>query len=71
MHLHNKVANNDKGFRQRHTATWSELSDALTKYKVDVLMGDLNNYVLIQRDPRTPQSRIVGGLACLVPMDFH
>ena len=42
VHLHNKVANNDKGFRQQQRAYWAQLHRVLVDHKVDVLMGDFN-----------------------------
>ena len=41
-HLHNKVANNDKGFRKQQREYWARLHRVLVEHKVDVLMGDFN-----------------------------
>ena len=42
IHLHNKVANHDKGFRKQQIRFWPDLVKKLTKFGVDVLMGDFN-----------------------------
>ena len=42
MHLHNKVANNDKGFRDKLKAFWKWLPEKLKQFEVNIFMGDLN-----------------------------
>ena len=42
VHLQNKVANNDKGFRAQQKTYWARLHRVLVEHKVDVLMGDFN-----------------------------
>ena len=42
VHLHNKVANHDTGFRKEQHAFWPRLKQTLLEWNVDVLMGDFN-----------------------------
>ena len=42
IHMHNRVANNDKGFRKNQTTFWPGLRNMIADHKIDVLMGDFN-----------------------------
>ena len=41
-HLHQQVANKNKGFRQANDVYWPFLADKLREHHVQVLMGDFN-----------------------------
>ena len=42
VHLHNKVANHDKGFREQQKKFWPLLRAYIAQYQIDILMGDFN-----------------------------